>query len=400
MEALASLFLILSAVLIAVPIAMFSAEVVAATMLSPRRTSTVGRHHDTAGRIAVLVPAHDESTGLLPTLLDIKRQLRPHDRLIVIADNCTDDTAAVAIAEGAEVAERHDPTRQGKGYALDFGLRHLSLDPPEIVIVVDADCRLADCVIDALAIACAAERRPVQARYLMTAPEKSRIDYRVAEFAWRVKNSLRPVGLSALGLPCQLMGTGMAFPWGVIRDADLASGEGVEDLLLGLDLASKGYPAVFCPSALVTSHFAATAKASWTQRERWESGHIGMIRRVPRLVCQATIKRNLNLLALALDLTVPPLSLLALLVIGTFAIAYAFVLLGFAASALKFSAANLLIFLLAVGLAWFKCGRDVVPIRAAWSIVGYVFGKVGFYGLILLKKKGSRWIRTDRTKPE
>ena len=51
---------------------------------------------------------------------------------------------------------------------------------------------------------------------LMTAPEDSPINYRVAEFAWRVNNWVRPLGLAALGLPCQLMGTGMAFPW----DAD------------------------------------------------------------------------------------------------------------------------------------------------------------------------------------
>jgi hypothetical protein len=72
--------------------------------------------------------------------------------------------------------------------------------------------------------------RPVQALYLMMAPADSQINYKVAEFAWRVKNWLRPLGLRALGLPCQLMGTGMAFPWEVIRRADLASASLVEDL--------------------------------------------------------------------------------------------------------------------------------------------------------------------------
>ena len=87
-----------------------------------------------------------------------------------MADNCADDTAAVAAAAGAEVVERQDPTKIGKGYALDWGLRHLSLDPPEIVVMIDADCRLNDGAIERLAATCAMTHRPVQALYLMTAP--------------------------------------------------------------------------------------------------------------------------------------------------------------------------------------------------------------------------------------
>ena len=100
----------------------------------------------------------------------------------------------------------------GKGYALDFGLKHLAANPPDIVIIIDADCRVSENAIETMAQACAATGRPVQVLDLMTAPEGSPINYRVAEFAWRVKNWVRPLGLSALGLPCQLMGTGMAFP--------------------------------------------------------------------------------------------------------------------------------------------------------------------------------------------
>src|SRR5262245_59099720 len=70
-------------------------------------------------RLAVLVPAHNESAGLLPALHVIQALLRAADRLLVVADNCSDDTAAIARAAGAEVAERNDLNRIGKGYALD-----------------------------------------------------------------------------------------------------------------------------------------------------------------------------------------------------------------------------------------------------------------------------------------
>jgi predicted PurR-regulated permease PerM len=113
----------------------------------------------------------------------------------VIADNCTDDTAPIALAAGADVVERHDPGKRGKGYALDFGIRHLALDPPEIVIVIDADCRVKGNTIQQLAMVCACRRRPVQALDLMTAPDAAPINYQIAEFAWRVKNWLRPLGI-------------------------------------------------------------------------------------------------------------------------------------------------------------------------------------------------------------
>src|SRR5262249_48296612 len=151
-----------------------------------------------------------------------------------------------------------------------------------------------------------------QALNLMIAPVESRINHQVAEFAWRGKNSLRPLGLSAVGLPCQLVGTGMAFPWDVIHKADLAHGWIVEDIKLGLDLAGVGYAPLFCPSACVTSQFASSIKGTVVQRERWEQGHINTILTfVPRLLSKAIAHRNWGLLALTLDLAVPPLSLLA-----------------------------------------------------------------------------------------
>jgi cellulose synthase/poly-beta-1,6-N-acetylglucosamine synthase-like glycosyltransferase len=394
-----SVVLTISSAALAVPVAIFVIEVTVAVAFASRteRTRAVGLRE----RIAVLVPAHNESAGLMPTLSDIKQQLDADDRLLVVADNCTDDTAAVALTAGAEVVERHEPLRRGKGYALDFGLQYLSSKPPKIVIAVDADCRLADNSINELAMTCAATGRPVQALYLMSSPEKTAVNYQVAEFAWRVKNWLRPLGLKTLGLPCQLMGTGMAFPWEVIRRADLANGWLVEDLRLGLDLTAKGYAPVFCPSARVTSEFASSARASKMQRERWEHGHISTIAlAAPRLLANAIAQRNLNLLALTLDLAVPPLSLLAALVIGTFAVASLYTLLGFSSAAQTLSAITLLGFLLGAFLAWLKCGRDVLPMQAFLSLVPYVLRKLGLYGAVLSGKADNEWIKTDRTESE
>ena len=328
-------------------------------------------------------------------------QLQPGDRFLVVADNCTDDTPAVARAAGAEVVERIDPVRRGKGYALDFGVTHLRNCRPDIVIVVDADCRLAEGTLDQLASACRETGRPAQSLYLMTAPAHSQINYQVAEFAWRVKNWLRPLGLRALNLPCQLMGTGMAFPWDVINAADLGGGRLVEDLILGLDLTRAGHPPLFCPSALVTSHFASSLTGAGTQRRRWEQGHIDtIVRLAPDLVATAVKRRNWQLLALAFDMAVPPISLLGMLILGMLGISALAAYLGLSLVPLALMAASLAAFVVVILIAWITYGREVLSARSVFRIPYYVVRKLGLYCQFLSGKTDARWTCTDRTKLE
>lgn len=398
MGTVVSCLLAIVAGFLATSVAVYFLEIVAAVALS-RWQSPLLPNEELRQPIAVLVPAHNEGSALLPTLANIQLQLLSGDRLLVVADNCSDDTAAVARERGAEVVERNDPTKLGKGFALDCGVRHLGSNPPEIVIIVDADCKLAEGALDYLARACAKTFRPQQALYLMTAPIDSQINHQVAEFSWRVKNWLRPLGLRALGLPCQLMGTGMAFPWGVIRSADLANGQIVEDLKLGLDLTVAGHPPVFCPSARVTSEFASSAMGAGTQRKRWEQGHLEMIfKTAPRLLATAIARRDRNLLAVALDLAVPPLSLLGMLVLGIFGLSLWSAISGYASAALAIATTSLLAFAFATLLAWLKCGRDVVPPGALLLIPSYAFRKLRLYRQFFSGKIDSKWIRTDRTK--
>lgn len=383
---------------IAIPIAVFCVEIVASIVL-PQRERSPCFHGDFPRRVAVIVPAHNESMELVSTLEDIKAQLNPADRLLVVADNCSDDTAAVAAAAGAEVVERQDPTKIGKGYALDRGLRYLSQDPPEIVVMIDADCRLTDGAIERLAATCAMTHRPVQALYLMTAPIGSRVSHQVAEFAFRVKNWVRPLGLQALGLPCQLAGTGMVFPWDVICSVDLASGSIVEDLKLGLDLAAAGHPPLFCPSARISSEFATTIQGADVQRTRWERGHVGTIlANGPRLLFMAVARGNLGLLALTLDMAVPPLSLLTLTLVLMVSISGVALLLGLSSMALTISTACLSGFVLAVFVSWLKYGREVLSDRAILSIPLYILWKFRLYRQIRFGKVSAQWIRTNRAK--
>jgi len=392
-----SCVLVALAGLLATSVAVFLLEILSATVLSRLRRD--GPKCSARPSAAIIVPAHNESSGLLPTLGNIQSQLRPGDRLLVVADNCSDDTAAVAKVAGAEVIERNEPTKRGKGYALDWGIRHLASDPREIVIIVDADCRLDDGAIEALAQTCAQTGRPTQALYLMKAPPASQINHAVAEFSWRVKNWLRPLGLRTVNFPCQLMGTGMAFPWRVIRSANVASAHIVEDLKLGLDLTLAGHPPVFCPTARVTSEFASSAKGAGSQRRRWEQGHLDLIfRAAPRLLVNAIARRDPDLFVVTLDMAVPPLSLLAMLVLGVLGLSLLGAGFGASEIALIISSINLSAFTIATVLAWFKCGRDVVPLSALLLIPSYVLRKINLYFQLVFGKLDSGWTRTDRSK--
>ena len=275
-------------------------------------------------------------------------------------------------------------------------MRHLAVDPPDVVVIVDADCELHAGALERVAASCVASGRPVQALYLMRSPPGAPLSTRISEFAWAVRNLVRPLGALRLGAPCQLMGTGMAFPWAVIERAPLATGHIVEDMCLGLDLAEHGTPPLFCPEALVTSTFAAKADGLATQRTRWEHGHLGVIvERAPRAMAQAIRRGDAALAAMVLDLCVPPLaSLILLLVLGVLGAAVL--------AALGGDSSPLFVFVLALGLvaagvitAWRRFGRAIVSLRDLAGVPGYVVSKLPLYWQAV-RGRQARWVRTER----
>ena len=347
-------------------------------------------------RLAVLVPAHNEAMGISATLKSVLPQLTSDDRLLVVADNCCDETAAVARAFDLTVIERHDLEKRGKGYALDFGLEFLAADPPDVVVVVDADCLVAEGAIAKISQLAATEQRPVQARYLLTPPANASPGSAVSLLAFTVKNLVRPLGLAQLGLPCLLTGTGMAFPWSVIRNASLASSNIVEDMQLSVDLLIAGSPAMFCADAEVTGLLPQQQHAAKSQRTRWEHGHLQTLRtQVPRLLKEWFNQKRFDVLAIALDLCVPPLSLLVMLwLLLTTAALVAGLTLRLYAPVLVLALEGLLI-LVSVMTAWAKFARNTLPLTTLLSVPGYILWKIPLY-LTFLVKPQTKWVRTER----
>jgi len=388
---LAGLLGLLTAIAL-VPVAVLSLQVLLACLPARARPQGIGARP----RVAVLVPAHDEASIIRATLASITPQLQDDDRLLVVADNCSDDTAQLAREAGAEVVERHDAGLRGKGYALDFGVRHLARQPPDVVIVVDADCQVGEGAIDCLARRCHEVARPVQSLYLMRAPTGAGLKVQIAEFAWRVKNLVRPRGWSRLGLPCQLMGAGMAFGWRDLSLIDLANGHLVEDVKLGLDLCQRGKPPVFCPEALVTSQFPLSQQGLNSQRTRWEHGHLGlMLADAPKRALAALTQRNGSLAALTLDLLVPPLALLVLALLGLNLVTWlAYLLFGIATPAWV-ALAGLALLGLAVVLAWARFCRELIPFSVLLYAPFYAARKIPLYLSFLIKRQ-VEWVRSKR----
>lgn len=346
--------------------------------------------------IAVIIPAHNEQVLIQSTITSVLSQLNQDDRLIVVADNCTDATASIARAAGAEVVERFNLQERGKGYALDFGVRHCAQNPPEVVIIVDADCQVGAKSIYRLAAACLEFSRPVQALYLMKSPSGAGLKTRIAEFAWLVKNLVRPSGYAVLGLPCQLMGTGMAFLWKDISSANLASGHIVEDLKLGIDFCRTGRPPLFLPQALVTSVFPISAEGLTGQRTRWEHGHLGvMLSEAPGLFAESICKKNTGLLALAFDLIVPPLALLTLSIAAIFIASAALYLFSGVTLPLWLSLTGFCMLGFAVMLAWSVFGRQVISLASLCYAPIYALLKIPVY-LNFLVKRQVNWVRAKR----
>ncbi|NIF17804.1 glycosyltransferase family 2 protein [Pantoea sp. Cy-639] len=380
------------AVVVLLPVLVLFLQVLLACLPGPWLPST----STARGRVAVLVPAHDEASVIRASLASIIPQLREDDTLLVVADNCSDDTAALARGAGAQVVERQDAERRGKGYALDHGVRQLAQQPPDVVVIIDADCLVAEDAIEQLARCCLASGRPVQSLYLMRAPAGAGVKVLIAEFAWRVKNLVRARGWSRLGLPCQLMGAGMAFAWKDLAASELASGHLVEDIKLGLELCRDGKPPLFCPQALVTSQFPSSDEGLTSQRTRWEHGHLGLILAdAPGLVARAFAQRNWALLAMTIDLLVPPLALLSLTLMALLVVCWLFFALSgsLAPALLATCAAGLLSG--AVLLAWGRFAREQLPFSVLLYAPFYAVRKIPVYLKFLIRRQVD-WVRSKR----
>ncbi|GFE69235.1 glycosyltransferase family 2 protein [Chroococcus sp. FPU101] len=391
------IILLLPALIILLPSLVFFIECLAASQAKIDHQAILENDQEANPRVTVLVPAHNEADAISSTIESILPQLTSTDQLIVIADNCTDTTAQAARQYPIIVIERFNIDQRGKGYALDYGLKYLEKEPPEILITVDADCFVESNTIKTIACLAHQKQRPVQSTYLMEHPINPTVKDLISAFAIKVKNLVRPIGLAQLGQPCLLTGSGMAFPWSVIRQVSLTNSKTTDDMQLSVDLALAGYSPFYCPQGRVKGRLMADQWAA-SQRSRWEHGHIEMIlTETPRLLKAFREQKRLDLLALALEISVPPLSLLVLLWCLMLIITLIGGLLGLSWLPSGILAVAGLMIMIGVFAAWFKFARTEIPLSTLRDIVRYLIWKIPIYFAYLNNPK-SRWLETERDK--
>ena len=391
---LLSALIFIAACILLVPVAVFVIECLAALLPQSRDEWDP---NGPAPQTVILVPAHNEEAGLGATLESLKAACTKDTSILVVADNCTDNTADVARASGAECIERTDPDRRGKGYALVYGLDHMASAPPDVVIVVDADCRVSPDALKLLAQKADATDRPIQADYVLKPPEEHTALSMVSGLAVLVKNRVRPLGLRRLGLPCHLTGSGMAFPYDVLRKAPPTGSYLVEDMLIGIELARLGHPPLSCFEAQVASDLPEQDEAAEGQRRRWEHGHLTtLLQKGPPLVVEGLQTRSIALVAMGLDLLVPPMAFLVIMIgVGLVVSLFAGIIgAGYQPFMMLFSGLGWVI--LAVATSWYFFGRDTLPAKYLATIPAYVAWKVPLYLQFIQKKGQSTWERTQR----
>lgn len=378
------------ALAVLIPAAVFFLETVASFLPGRKKAEA-----SSSPSIAVIVPAHNEGAHIADTVNDLRANLHENDRLIVVADNCTDNTAEIARSLGAEAIIRTDPDNRGKGYALQFAIDHLRAAPPDCVAFFDADCRIKPGTVRTLANAAMSYGRPAQALNIMEAPQDASPRISVAAFAWVLINKVRMTGLYKIAGVTRFTGTGMASPWPVISNIEFSTGAINEDLLLTFKFAEAGVPPLFNADAQVTSSFPDADEASVTQRARWEHGSLNLLLRyaLPAL-WRGIVKFDIKLVMLALDAMIPPLVVFAGLLVGAFIFsAVLWPVVG--TQPFSIAALAMMLFAFSIVAGWASSGRDALPASQIWAIVPFVLEKFHIYGR-RGRDSSKTWTRTKR----
>jgi len=251
----------------------------------PRRPPTL------PPRLLFLVPAHDEERMIhscVRSLIDLRY---PAGRFhaVVIADNCTDRTAELARAAGAQCLERHDRTLPGKPRAIAWALNQLPVNQFDAVIIIDADTVVDPGFAGALAAAAPITGQAYQAYFDVRNPDDTpltRMNTVLAAANYRFAYALkRRVGLNA-----PLMGNGMCLGTEVLAAHGWKAFTIAEDWESYALYTLEGVPIESLEAAHLYAQEARSLKQSSTQRQRWTAGKLTVCGRlVGRLLCSRKI---------------------------------------------------------------------------------------------------------------
>jgi 1,2-diacylglycerol 3-beta-glucosyltransferase len=363
------------------------------TLLSARSAPPPASHRTMF--FDVIVPAHDEAAGIGKTISSLQQLDWPgaRYRIVIVADNCTDATAAVSRQAGATVLERQDLTRRGKGYALAHAFAwSRSAGIAEAVVVVDADSTVSANLLESFAARIEAGACALQTHYgVLNAMDSWRT--RLMAIALGAIHKVRSRARERLGLSCGIRGNGWCVTHALLDNMPYRSFSLTEDVEFGIDLGLAGHRVAYCDESHVNGEMVTTEQAARSQRQRWEGGRIGLIReKLPALLRAAIGRRSGVCLDLALDLLVLPLSYVVANVVVVIAIG-ALSSDGFRSGLLVMGLIDLLALAAYVCRGWMLSEIGLLGFWDLLRVPGFLFWKLV---IIRLQPKPDSWIRTKR----
>jgi cellulose synthase/poly-beta-1,6-N-acetylglucosamine synthase-like glycosyltransferase len=362
-------------------------------LLSPAPTPVPGPLRT---RFAILVPAHNEELLLARLLESARAQGYPGQLFdtIVLADNCTDRTAAIAREHGATVLERVDKAKRGKGYAIQWALESIDLGKYDAVLIVDADCTIGEGSLQCLD-GTLQTWDVIQCHNGVGNPDASWFT-RLLDVSRTVSNRIYSPAKQRLGLSCELTGTGMCFATRILRKHGWDAFTVGEDWEYYAKLIQKGETVGFEMNARILHEESLSLRQATSQRMRWSSGRFAVAWRYgfPLLV-RGVAERNLVKFDAGLSLILPNPSLgmnVTLLCLGAALLATPGHRIFLASWFLLLALAQLGIFVVGV----FYTQHRLSKLLAIFIAPAFLAWKMGIDALSILGVGRKKWIRTER----
>ncbi len=223
-------------------------------------------------RFLVMIPAHNEELLIGTTLESLRAAMRPRDSIVVIADRCTDATAAIARSHGADVLERGPGEEPGRGPARQAGLEYARRLAWDALVMVDADSVVEEGFFDACErmFATGAESLQTRSEYLV----RPGLVGRLALVNFSLEGVTLPRGRDALRSSVRLRGTGKVLSRRLVERRNAFRPGASEDLQYGLDLCLEGIRSRHVDSARLRSVSAGSWQDASMQKLRHEAGRM------------------------------------------------------------------------------------------------------------------------------
>ncbi len=344
-------------------------------------------------RLAIVIPAHNESQAVRIPVGSIQRADKAGIQVetVLVADNCSDDTADHARSAGARVLVRFNDQLRGKGYALDHAFKILQPEGYDGFLVIDADSEIGSNTLTEIVTYLQGGADAVQCRYLVRNPSES-VRTRLMNVALMAFNVLRPRGRDRWGLSAGINGNGFALSADTLDKVPYGAASIVEDLEYHLDLVRAGRKVRFANAAAVYGDMPVSGKGVKTQRTRWEGGRFRMLaERGPSLAAEV-LHGQVSFLEPLGDLLLLPLAFHVSLLMVSLVADGPSRLIGLFGAAVV--ALHLLV-AIAVG------GGGLSDLAALAAAPFYVVWKLLMLPAVLRSSRGkTTWARTERSSEE